>query len=101
MIRWRARHERRGNPTGCICHVREGIQSPRHCGVSAHRPLDGERSLPLVAQLVSQEGGEMKKPHYAHSGVVYTPSTREARELQSEHELFDALSEGLDRKSVV
>jgi len=37
----------------------------------------------------------MKKPHYAHSGVVYTPSTREARELQSEHELFDALSEGL------
>ena len=36
-----------------------------------------------------------KRPHYQLNGHVMTPSTAEARALQSEHELFDALEQGL------
>jgi len=34
------------------------------------------------------------RAHYGF-GPVYTPSASEARKLQSEHELFDALEQGL------
>ena len=35
-----------------------------------------------------------KRAHYGY-GDVYTPSAGEVRELQAEHELFDAFNEGI------
>src|SRR5579859_4809641 len=52
------------------------------------------RQTPLGLRSADRAAPMSKPAHYAR-GPVYTPSAADARELQAEHELFDALQEGL------